>query len=214
MDRHNLKIRNKILIDADMFYSKAFIKLSASAIRTLMRCMQKRKWDKVKHRGKKQIIYSNDGFIFPYAEAKFLNIGTTQFWKNMRNLIDLGFIEVIYQGGWFQKSEKEKDYSVYKFSDRWKHYGTPDFEHIVKPKALPYGFTIQAHLKKKNLKVTSQKRSEHLHESEAEKAKQDDNRIHKSEVEGTHLKQRESLDNIIPTPGIHDEQANPDTASL
>ena len=32
---------NKILIEADMFYSKAFIKLSASAIRTLMRCMQK-----------------------------------------------------------------------------------------------------------------------------------------------------------------------------
>ncbi len=98
-----------------------------------MRCMQKRKWDKVKQRGKKQIIYSNGGFIFPYAEAKFLNIGIIQFWKNIRNLIDLGFIEVIYQGGWFQKTEKEKDYSVYKFSDRcsrkiypgWKKMDTP-----------------------------------------------------------------------------------------
>jgi hypothetical protein len=132
----------------------------------------------------------------------------------MRNLIELGFIDIIYQGGWFQKSEKEKDYSVYKFSDRWKHYGTPDFEHILKPKALPYNFTIQAHLKKKKLKVTSQKRSEHLHESEAEKAKQDDTRIHKSEVEGTHLKQCESFANAKSAPCIHDEQANQDTASL
>jgi NDP-sugar pyrophosphorylase family protein len=151
------KIKSKIWFEADMYYSKAFRSLSKSAILTLMRCMQKRKWDKVKNRGKKQIIYSNDGFIFPYAEAKLLNIGTTQFWKNIRKLIDLGFIEVIYQGGWFQKLEKEKDYSVYKFSDRWKHYGTPDFKHVVKPKALPYNFTIQAHLKKKKLKVTSQK---------------------------------------------------------
>ncbi len=77
------KIKNQIRIEADLFYSEAYHCLSASAINTLMRCLQKRKWERIRVRGKKQIVYTNEGFIFPYAEAAALGIASdTQYWKN------------------------------------------------------------------------------------------------------------------------------------
>jgi len=187
------KIKNQIWIEADMFYSDAFNALSASAIKTLMRCLQKRKWEKLKGHRRKQIIYTDEGFIFPYREAAFLNIGTTQYWKNIKTLIALGFLDLIHQGGWYQKHEKEKDYSVYKLSDRWRLYGKQDFIKVEKPKALPDNFHIKENIKRQKLKVTSQKRSEHLHMSEDERLKQSTIRLHKSEVEEQAMEIRQNL---------------------
>lgn len=176
------KIRKKILIEPDMFYSDAFKGLSSSAIRTLMRCLQKRKWEKTKIHGKKQIIYCDDGFIFPYAEATFLGVGTTQFWKNIIKLIDVGFLDLVHQGGWYQKNEKAKDYNVYKLSERWRKYDTSEYEMVTKPKVLREQFHIRENMKRQKLKVTSQKRSGQLHKSEGEKTKHENDRLHKSEV--------------------------------
>jgi hypothetical protein len=175
-----------------MFYSEAFIGLSASVLRTLLRCLQKRKWDQVKIHGKKKIVYSNDGFIFPYSEAAFLKIGTTQFWKNIRKLVEMGFLDLVHQGGWYQKHEREKDYSVYKFSERWRKYDTPEFVMVEKHKVLREQFYIRENMKRQKLKVTSQKRSGQLHKSEAEKTKQDNNRLHKSEAEERTMESRQS----------------------
>lgn len=158
MEKQKFKIKRKIMIDPDMFYSEAFKGLSASALKTLMRCLQKRKWDKVKIHRKKQNVYRNDDFIFPYREAAFLGIGTTQHWTNIKKLIEVGFIDLVCQGGWYQKNEREKDYSVYKLSERWKKYGTPDFQEIKKSKVLREQFHIRENMKRQKLKVTSQKR--------------------------------------------------------
>lgn len=178
------KIKNKIWIEPDMFYSEAFNCLSASAIKTLMRCLQKRKWDKTKVHGKKQIVYTDDGFTFPYAEATALKIaGVTQYWKNLRKLVEVGFLEVLYQGGWYQKHEREKDYSVYKYSERWRKYGTPEFVKVEKPKVLREQFHIRENMRRQKLKVTSQKRSGQLHKSEDDKKKSTNDRLHESEVE-------------------------------
>ncbi len=152
----NFKIKNKILIEPEMFYSDAFINLSASALRTLLRCLQKRKWVKTKIKGKKQNVYTNDGFIFPYVEARFLKIGTTQHWKNINMLIERGFLDIEHQGGWYQK-EREKDYSVYKLSDRWRQHGTPNFKKVEKQKVLNMGNYIRENLKRHETKATSQK---------------------------------------------------------
>jgi hypothetical protein len=109
-DKKQFKIKNKILIEPDMFYSGPFKALSASAIRTLMRCLQKRKWNKVKgSNGKKKIVYVNDGFIFPYIEATFLGIGTTQHSNNIRKLVELGFLDIVHQGGWYQKNKRTRE---------------------------------------------------------------------------------------------------------
>ena len=194
------KIRNQIWIEADMFYSDAFDCLSASAIKTLMRCLQKRKWDKVKVRGKskKQTVYSNDGFIFPYTEAAALGIaGDTQHWTNMKKLVEVGFIDLVHQGGWYQKHEKEKDYSVYILSDRWRKYNTSEFEKVEKPKALPDSFHIRENMKRKKLKVTSQKRSGQLHGSEDDSALLVNDRLRKREVDKTATESHESLAGVM-----------------
>jgi hypothetical protein len=188
------KIRNKILIEPDMFYSEAFNCLSASAIKTLMRFLQKRKWETKKNRGKKQTIYSDVGFIFPYSEATALKIaGDTQHWKNLKKLIEAGFLDLVHQGGWYQKHEREKDYSVYKISERWRKYGTPEFVTVEKPKVLREQFHIRENMKRQKLKVTSQKRSGQFHKSEDDNAISENGRLHKSEVEEQAMKSHQSF---------------------
>jgi hypothetical protein len=156
VDKRHFRIKSKIYIEPEMYYSAAFKKLSsASALRTLMRCLQKRKWNKIRIHGKKQIVYSNDDFIFPYAEAEFLGIGSTQHWKNIKTLIELGFLDIVHQGGWYQKNEKQKDYSIYKLSDRWKDYGTVNFKRVEKAKVLQPDYYVRENLEKKRTGATS-----------------------------------------------------------
>jgi hypothetical protein len=192
-DDNKYKIRNKILIEPDLFYSTAFNELSKSGIKTLLRCLQKRKWENTKVHGKKQTVYKNEGFIFPYTEAAFLGIGTTQHWKNIRQLIEIGFLDLVYQGGWYQKHDREKDYSVYQLSERWRKYNTPEFIKIEKPKALPDSFHINAHIKGQKLKVTSQKRKCQLHECEGDRHKSANERLHKSEGDKPATESSQSL---------------------
>jgi hypothetical protein len=149
------RIKNRIFIDPEMFYSEAFKGLSKSAMITLMRCLQKRKWAKIKRNGRKQIVYTNEGFFFPYSEAYFLGIGTTQHWKNIKTLVELGFLDIAHQGGHYQKGKSEKDYSEYKMSDRWRDYGTAHFKRIEKKKVLDPGYYILKNVEKKNKKATS-----------------------------------------------------------
>jgi hypothetical protein len=192
-ENNKYKIRKQIWIEPDLFYSPAFNELSKSGIKTLLRCLQKRKWETTKSHGKKQTVYTNEGFIFPYTEAAFLGIGTTQHWKNIRQLIELGFLDLEYQGGWYQKHDREKDYSRYQLSERWRKYNTPEFIKIEKPKALPDSFHINAHIKGQNLKVTSQKRNGQLYESEGDRHKSANGRFHKSEGDKTAIKSCQSL---------------------
>jgi hypothetical protein len=183
------RIKSKIWIDPEMYASDPFITLSASALRTLLRCLQKRKWER--KRGK--IVYVNEGFTFPYTEAARLKIGTTQHWKNMRQLVELGFIDVVHQGGWYQKHEREKDYSVYRLSDRWKQYGTKEFERIEKAKALPPDFYVRANMDRKKTRATSQKRRGQLHDSEDDRPNPDGRRLHDSEAGPKRTKTRRGL---------------------
>lgn len=193
--RKDFKIKRKIIIEPDMFYSEALKGLSATALMTLMRCLQKRTW-KYKDKRKTSIIYTDDGFIFPYVEATFLGIGTTQHWKNMKTLIEKGFIDIAYQGGWYQ-GDRQKDYSVYKLSDRWKLYGTKYFVRVEKPRVLSPEYYIRNNVEKKKLKATSLNRSGHLHESEVDRTDQDNDRLHDSEVGSKARKRPERLANAI-----------------
>lgn len=190
-----LKIKNEIRIKAEIFYSEAFNCLSRSTIITLMRCLQKRKWDFEGKHKKRKMVYLNQDFIFPYAEATFLGIGTTQHWKNINKLIEVGFLDPVHQGGWYQKHEREKDYSVYKLSERWRDYGTDKFVKIEKKKALPDSFHVRENIARQKSKLTSLKRSGHLHNSEGDRLKTGNNRLHNSEGDKTNNKITESLVN-------------------
>ena len=186
------KIKNKIWIEDEMFYSEAFSCLTASGIKTLMRCLQKRKWETGR---KRKVIYTDDGFVFPYAEAEALKIAkTTQYWKNLIKLVEIGFLDVVHQGGWYQKHEREKDYSVYKLSERWRKYGTPEFEKAEKQKRLQKHLHIRENIARQKLKSTSLERREQLHKSEDDRQESANDRLHKSEGEGQALKSRQSFD--------------------
>src|SRR5208283_2290477 len=185
-----LKIKNEIRITSDIFYSEAFkkIKRSGSIIVTLMRCLQKRKWGFEKVHRKRKMVYSNEEFIFPYTEAAFLGIGTTQHWKNINRLIEVGFLDPVYQGGWYQKHEREKDYSRYILSERWRNYGTSEFKKVEKEKVLPKRFHIREHLARQKLKTTSLKRRCQLHKSEDDRPKIENYRLHESEGDNSNQK--------------------------
>ena len=196
-DDNKYKIKNQIWIESAMFYSEAFHCLSKSAILTLMRCLQKRKWETMKIRGKRKNEYTNDGFTFPYAEAAGLKIaGATQQWKNMSKLVEVGFLDMVHQGGWYQKHEREKDYSVYKLSERWRKYGTPEFVPVQKTKVLLARFHIRENMARQKLKPTSQKRSGQLHKSEDDRDKSYNCRLHESESDKTAMENRQSLSAI------------------
>jgi len=190
------RIKNQIWIDSEMFYSEAWQSIrSASLINTLLRCLQKRKWEKVKKsHGKRRTIYINDGFTFPYAEAEALNIAkSTQYWKNIRKLIEVGFLDSVHQGGWYRKYEKTKDYSVYKLSDRWRKYNTPEFEKAELPRVLPKHFHIRENIKRQKSKVTSLKRRRDLHSSEDDSAILENNRLHANEDDKAGIKGHQSF---------------------
>jgi len=191
----NLKIKSQVRLDADIIYSKAFkeIMSSGSAITTLMRCYQKRKWDDSRGR-KKKPAYLNEPFIFPYNEMKDLwGIRTTQHWKNMNRLIEVGFLDLEHQGGWFQKNERTKDFSRYTLSERWRKYGTPEFKKVEKERSLLDRFHVRENIARKKLKATSLKRSGHLHNSEDDRPKTGNSRLHDSEVDRTGKKDVQSL---------------------
>ena len=190
------KIKKNIWCDYEMYYSEAFNCLNASAIKTFLRCLQKRKWEHIKTHGKKKTIFINEDFIFPYAEAAALNIAhNTQHWKNMNKLIEVGFLDLVHQGGFYQQGKRDRDYNVYKLSERWRNYGTADFKETEKKKSLPKSSHIQKHLERKQLKTPSLKRNYHLHNSEVDRPKTDNFHIHNSEDNKAEQKTPESLVN-------------------
>jgi len=191
-------IRSHIWMEPDIFYSDAFRCLSKSAILTLLRCLQKQKREKTKVGGKKKYVRTYNEFIFPYAEARDLLISNaTQHWKNINKLVEVGFLEITYQGGWYQKHKREKDYSRYKLSERWRKYNTPEFVKVEKPKVLPASFHIKANMERKKLKLTSQNRSGPLHKSEGDGAVCENIRIHESEVGEQALENCQSFAGVI-----------------
>jgi hypothetical protein len=101
----------------------------------------------------KHLIITNNGeIIFTYGEAKELGIKSPDtFFKVIRELVeDKGFIDVAESGHWYEK--KPTKYSI---SQRWKRYGTSDYEKVEIPRALPKGKGFQ------KTKLATVERSQH-----------------------------------------------------
>lgn len=153
--RDKFNLHRDVVIEWEMLESEAFKKLSATAIRVLLRFLQKRTW--IKHR--KEIVYNNGGLVFTYAEAKALGISTSQFHAMLKRLMELGFIDIEHQGG-----IHKNDYSRYAICDRWRHYGTDTFRSIEKARVLWVGHDVRSWLKKKD---ATENRSEPLRKTVA-----------------------------------------------
>jgi hypothetical protein len=135
------EMKRQVWIEPAMFYSGGFRALSSKAMWVLLRFHQKRTWSI----GKKGVkIYDNYGLTFTYGEAIHFKISVSTFHTIIKRLIDLGFIDVEHQGGFYGR-----DYSRYCLSDRWREFGTPRFKKVEKKRVLQAGLDVRSHQKKK-----------------------------------------------------------------
>lgn len=134
LQAHGWAIKNTAVLSPEMIYSRAFNTLSPTALRVLIRLLQKRHWEKTGKRRKADIKYTNSGLIFTYAEAVCFGIPHASFNRAIKELVAKGFLVIEHQGGSFVQGNK--DPSIYSLIDDFKHYGTSIFKPRVKEPVL------------------------------------------------------------------------------
>ena len=138
------KNRSSCWLTPDLIESDAFRDISGKwALVILIRFHQKayRKRTDKKKRGSKGVVITNNGkIIFTYGEAKELGIKSdATFWRAVKELAEeKGFIDIAEPGNWYQKEPTK-----YSISQRWKRYGTTQYETVKIPRQLPAGKGFQ-----------------------------------------------------------------------
>lgn len=132
------------MLAPDLIESEAFKNLSGKwAVVVLIRFHQKA-YRKNAKKGKKgmwnQVITNNGEIIFTYGEAKELGIkSSSTFCTVIRELVeDKGFISIAEPGNWYE--QKSSKYSIV---ERWKKFGTPEYQKEIVPRSLPKGLGFQ-----------------------------------------------------------------------
>lgn len=138
-DKNKYRIRRDVFISWEILESEAFRKLSATAIRVLLRFLQKRTWVTMR----KKTIYENGGLVFTYTEAEDMGISRSMFNNILHKLIEVGFIDMEHQGGGLGR-----DYSRYAISKRFENYGTDAFKVVEKKRVLWAGHDVRARMTK------------------------------------------------------------------
>lgn len=131
-------MRLSAMIPYPLLDSQAFRDLTyGPAIKVLLWCFEKKEFVRSPgKRGKKgRWTVLNNPFSFKYDEAQIRGLTNNQFAKALKELVQRGFLDLITLG-----SGLEHDYSEFRLSDRWRNWGTPQFQSIGFPAAAPFGF--------------------------------------------------------------------------
>ena len=123
---HPPKIKRKVVvIDQDVVKSVAWLSLSGVAPQVYTLFLTKRRMEKMKRRGSKEYICTNNReLIFPYREAESnYKITQPRFLRAIDQLIDHGFIDIAKLGRPVAKEPTE-----YALSERWREYGKAGFQ--------------------------------------------------------------------------------------
>lgn len=135
-----------IRIDFELLHSDAYRRLKyGPALKVLNWFFEKVKFkvDRNK-RGRKRYQTINDGELsFTYREAHIRGLTDQQFRRSLEELVQLGFIDVKKAG-----SGLRGDYTIFLLSQRWKEFGTPNFEKKEFPESV-YGGDIGYRKRKK-----------------------------------------------------------------
>jgi hypothetical protein len=166
-DAKKFRLKRDIYVPWELLESPAFWKLSGTAVRVLLRFMQKRIWAERKRRRKgRRPDFVNGGIAFTYTEATAFGISESNFLDVVKKLVRLGFVDVEHQGGGLQR-----DYSRYAISERWRDYGTEKFVLVEKKRSLQAGMDVrsrQAKRKKEEIKEATKNRSCQVQDSVVE----------------------------------------------
>jgi hypothetical protein len=139
-DVKKFRLKRDIFIPWEAMESPAFWKLSGTAVRILLRLMQKRVWAERKRRRKgRRPDFVNGGIAFTYTEAAAFGIGKSTFPDAIKQLVTVGFVDIEHQGGGVGR-----DYSRYAISDRWRDFGTDRFVLVEKKRVLQPGLDVRA----------------------------------------------------------------------
>ena len=110
----------------EVLHSKAYFKLSGTQIRVLNELYCKRqvaKTKRVSNSKGKWVVTNNGEIVLPrITTAEKLALSESSFTRAIKRLIEVGFVDVAYQGGL-----EAGDMNKYSLSERWKKYGEEDF---------------------------------------------------------------------------------------
>ena len=137
-------MKRKAVVEHDLMYSVPFRELSGKNMWVLLRFLQKQTWHKKKVGRSNQVFYENDNLSFTYAEAQEFGISTSQFYRSIKKLVEVGFLDVEHRGGAYGQ-----DYSRFKLSDRWKQYGTKDFKAETFERLMLPGHDVRSRMQAK-----------------------------------------------------------------
>ncbi len=121
-----------IWFEREVYESRAFRELNGTAMRTYILFLSKRQRQKRRHpkKGKHWVTTNNGEIEFTYKEAeKRWGIRQGAFRENRDRLVELGFIDIAQSGAGLYKSK-----TLYAISERWRKYGTPEFELVERKK--------------------------------------------------------------------------------
>jgi len=126
------KASDHICVEKHIVKSKAFRELPARAIIILLDFLCKRQFSVVKNsKGGKHYSIKNNGEIeYCFSEAEKNGISRQSFNQNRDILIKKGFIDIVHSGCGGHKGDK----NLYAISNRWKKWGTPEFEYKERAK--------------------------------------------------------------------------------
>ena len=118
-----------------MIFSRAFLTLSGKAPQVYMLFLSKRQLKRLS-KDKDPIIVNNGEIVFTYDEAEDYGIDRQAFLRALDQLIEHGFIDIAKTGAGLYKSS-----TFYSISERWREFGTADFERRERKKRKqPFGF--------------------------------------------------------------------------
>ena len=114
-----------VVIDQELLKSNAFRSLNGTAKTVYLDFLMKRKMKQVKMAGgiKVPMILNNGQLQYSYQEALQRGITKPAFVRSIDTLIAHGLIDISRPGS----GGKQRDVSLYGISERWRKYGTPEF---------------------------------------------------------------------------------------
>jgi len=125
--------RKPIYIDRTLLTSHAFLELTGRAPQTLLIFYGKRQVEKLKRpgpHGEQYRVTNGRRLEFTFLEALHkYGMSAKVFGHALNELVEHGFLDIAKQGGGLNR-----DKTLFALSDRWRRYGTVDFEHKERPK--------------------------------------------------------------------------------
>lgn len=122
-----------IVLERDLLKSCAFRSLNGTAKNVYFDFRMKCKLQKSKGSKRDGWCIINNGeieYTYSEAEKKIPPIPRATFMRRIDDLIERGFIDVVHSGSGGKKGDK----SLYAISNRWRAWGTENFESVMRQK--------------------------------------------------------------------------------